>query len=74
MSAGAPDFFFREAKRLNYVARSAFKVCLFTPLHFVDFLLGKKETCLMFLKFEMFLGFRVCGARNGSHMMLLAPE
>ncbi|CAM6120434.1 unnamed protein product [Calypogeia fissa] len=26
MSAGAPDFFFREAKRLNYVARSAFKL------------------------------------------------
>jgi 23S rRNA U2552 (ribose-2'-O)-methylase RlmE/FtsJ len=26
MSSGAPDFFFREAKRLNYVARSAFKL------------------------------------------------
>ena len=31
--AGTPDFFYREAQRLGYVARSAFKVifCLHLP-------------------------------------------
>ena len=34
--AGAPDFFYREAQRLGYVARSAFKVpfCFFVSLPF----------------------------------------
>lgn len=30
--AGAPDFFYKEAQRLGYVARSAFKVCCFFSL------------------------------------------
>ena len=36
--AGAPDFFYREAQRLGYVARSAFKVRpLLWPLSCSDF-------------------------------------
>jgi len=38
--AGAPDFFYREAQRLGYVARSAFKVLPFS-------------LCLSLLKFSV---------------------
>lgn len=35
---GAPDFFYREAQRLGYVARSAFKVSVFITFSFNRFI------------------------------------
>ena len=46
--AGAPDFFYREAQRLGYVARSAFKVLYrsFTPSFPTSFYQSKSKVCL----------------------------
>jgi hypothetical protein len=44
--AGAPDFFYREAQRLGYVARSAFKVLFrsFTPSFTTSFYQSKSKS------------------------------
>jgi hypothetical protein len=46
--AGAPDFFYKEAQRLGYVAHSAFKVLFhsFTPSFPTSFYQSKPKVCL----------------------------